>query len=88
MKKVLFGLVLGMLIALPMGAFAWTKQQTAKPIYGVDCRAPNQYTDSGKWVKDYNGMDCSTTVYVFDDANNKCYVTKGANASGISCVKE
>lgn len=98
MKKVLLGLIIGLVIALPAGAFAWSLHQEAQPIVGFDCSGPWK-TDSrgadvtdkqGNWVLDPNGTDgrCSGTVYVFDNAGNKCYVVKVANGAGINCVKE
>lgn len=98
MKKILLGLIIGVVVALPVGAFAWSQQQMARPIVGADCRGPYKVDKDGYYIKGNNNElvkdptgtngDCSVTVYVFDNANNKCYVVKGSNASGISCVKD
>jgi|SRR4051794_19659116 hypothetical protein len=99
MKAFLFLLVLGTALTVPVATQAWGKRQMAQPIYGADCDGPYKYEDpehqnyqldaNGDRVVDPAGSDgrCSVTVYVFDDAGNKCYVVKGSNANGISCVR-
>ncbi len=98
MKKILIGLVIGLVTALPAGAVAWSQRQEAQPIYGADCSGPFREDRRGNYLTDKNGNEipdpsgtnarCSVTVYVFDDAGNKCYLAKGSNAAGISCIKE
>jgi hypothetical protein len=86
-KKVILGLIVGLIVGMPISASAWHKFQGAKPIMGVDCNWNYDYGNSdGK--QDGSGYRCSGTIYVFDDADNKCYIVKGSNASGISCVKK
>lgn len=89
MSKVLqFVLVLvTVLVCGVVSARAWTQEKTAQPIYGADCRGrlyESYLINHPEVQQDY---DCSVNVYVFDDANNKCYIVKGSNASGISCLK-
>lgn len=100
MKKALFGLVIGVAVMVPVSVGAWTRAQMARPLVGIDCSGPYKEKANGYAMQDKNGdyiIDpsptnnngrCSTTVYVFDDSGNKCYVVKGSNASGISCLKQ
>lgn len=96
MKRFILGLLVGAILFVPLGVHAWGKKQMAQPIYGVDCDEPYAVDKDGQAIVkdnvtqlDPNGTNahCSATVYVFDDAGNKCYVVKGSNASGISCLK-
>lgn len=84
MKKLLLGLVVGFMVALPASVFAWNQKQSAQPIKGVDCS-----------TEDGQEYDCNATVYVFDDSGNKCYVVSGGIGStqdnpnvAISCLKD
>lgn len=88
MKKFILGLIIG-LIFVPISVKAWNARQMAQPIYGADCPNTNDkyYKESEYYRNHPDAFDCSVTVYVFDDADNKCYIAKGSNAAGISCVK-
>ena len=80
MKKFIAGLLAGAVLFLPIGAKAWNLRQMAKPIAGVDCTVSNYEGDNNK---------CDIDIYVFDDLDNKCYVSKDSygQQSSISCVK-
>lgn len=81
MKKIIFGLIIGLLIAGTSGVvLAWDDKQKAQPIYGASCDASA------------DGHSCNISVYVFDDAGNKCYLAESVTRNGIppvaiSCVK-
>lgn len=84
MKKYLIGFVVGAILFVPMGAVAWNKNQMARPIYGADCMRATEANEK-HYGKD--GLACSVTIFVFDDAGNKCYLAKGSNGTGLSCVQ-
>ena len=91
MKKFILGIVVGLIVAAPVGVHAWEQWQTANPIIGFDCRNEIKVDDKGKYVRNPNGSNvyeqgCSGNVYVFDDQDNKCYIAK-ATGTAISCVK-
>lgn len=76
MKKYIIGFVLGAILFLPVGAKAWPDDiaPQPKPIY--------QFNDCGS--------ACRNEVAVFDDQDNKCYISydKYGAQSSISCVKQ
>lgn len=84
MKKFIFGLVLGAILVTPISVSAWNKKQMMQPIYGSDCHSPWAAEEEAKHPDDY---DCSVTISVFDDSGNKCYLAKGSNGTGLSCVR-
>ena len=84
MRNLTIGLIVGIVVAVPVGAFAWSQKQIATPIVGADCR--QEYNSDIK-EKDPNMQSCSTTVYKFTDNSHICYLVKGTNAGGIYCVK-
>lgn len=84
MKKLILGIVIGLIVG-GVPVFAWQKFQGAKPLLGFDCDWSGPYYDNNP---NGQGYRCSGTVFVFDDSGNKCYIAKGGNAAGISCVKE
>lgn len=55
MKKYLIGLVVGLIVALPAGVFAWSLRQEAAPIVGFDCQGPYYETKDGMSYTDANG---------------------------------
>lgn len=96
MKKLLLGLIIGLLMSLPAGAFAWSQKQMARPIVGADCAGPYKVDEDGYYIyengekaSDPNGNNgrCSVTIYKFTDAGNTCYVSKGPNNGGIFCME-
>lgn len=86
MKQILLGLIIGVAVALPVGAIAeqldvsttkWTKQ-----IYRFNRGCEDNSSGTV-------GETCGK-VDVFDDQDNKCYVaysTVEAKSVAISCVK-
>lgn len=91
MKKFILGIVVGAILFSPIAVNAWNERQMAKPIIGADCKNLSYYTPGGDTYKYYrehpDDFECSTTIYVFDDGDNKCYLAKGSNGTGLSCLK-
>lgn len=71
MKKILFGLAIGLLIALPAGVIAHDQINKPNVIYLLP--RDRAYNDE--------------TISVFDDAGNKCYVIHSRHGNAISCVR-
>jgi hypothetical protein len=89
MKKFILGVLIGALL-IPVGVSAWNQRQMAQPIYGADCRhSTYNNTEEGKkkQAERPDDFDCAVTIFVFDDSGNKCYLAKGSNGTGLSCVK-
>ncbi len=84
MRKLLFGLIIGMVIALPIGAIALNYTRSAPEIVGAECEAVtgndgNQYP-----------ANCLVNVDKFNDGGNTCYIAVGGtgnNIPAISCVR-
>lgn len=84
MKKFVAGLLVSAILFIPAGAFAWASQDIfpprPQPIYQFNCFNPT------------NGIErvqCHNEVAVFDDQDNKCYLTydRYGHHSAISCIK-
>lgn len=98
MKKIILGFIVGLIVAVPAGAFAWNATQMSRPVFGFDCAMASKVDANDNYIYDSNNnripdptsndSRCSGTVYVFDDAGNKCYVAKVSNGAGIDCVRE
>lgn len=73
MKKILLGVLIGAVLFIPAGAFAWNYSQRATPIKTYNCTTEDP--DS-----------CYGVISRFTDGKNTCYVTNAKGA--ISCVKE
>lgn len=88
MKKILFGLVLGIVLAIPVEVFAWSSGQIATPTFVARC-------DGSSGSLDPNSCDIEVAKY--NDRSNTCYVSYIATNShfasyvptpAISCVKD
>ena len=84
MKKILLGLIIGLVVG---GSFAvvhaWSQQQESSPIVGVQCS--NSIGNNG-----YVSGTCSWTVDTFTNNGDRCYVVTpnhGGSENSISCVK-
>lgn len=79
-KKILLGLVIGLVVALPAGAFAWNSTQIAQPFKIARC-------DQG------DPQSCDVEVSKFSDKGINCYVAYATaditylKDPSISCVK-
>ena len=85
MKKYLTGFLVGAILFVPAGAFAWVNNDIRKPnvIYQFNCTPDNRNIDNESLNQ------CNNGVAVFDDAGNKCYLSYDNNGaqSSISCVR-
>lgn len=84
MKRILAGIAIGIVVSLPIGAFAWSSKQVAAPFMVAQCGT----FDDGR--QDPN--DCNTMISRFQDGNNYCYIasantTDKYNDPSISCTR-
>lgn len=86
MKKLIIGLVVGFLVALPVTVLAgYPANSNGKVIGGANCRQV-----IGGDGKSYPSS-CNVDVYRITDGNVICYVSVGGSngdASAISCLKK
>jgi acyl-coenzyme A synthetase/AMP-(fatty) acid ligase len=86
MKKLLFILVVGIILAIPVATFAgYAANSAAKRIGGAECT----YI-IGNDGKSYPS-DCNVRIDKFTDQSNVCYVAVGGtgnNIPAISCVRD
>ena len=81
MKRVIFGLILGAILAVPATAIAWNTSQKAAPTFGARCGT------------DEDNSQCDVIVDKYRDGANTCYVARtnvsSANLPDIalSCFK-
>lgn len=80
MKKLLAGIIMGVILAVPISARAgggYPANSSGKLIGGVDCSVI--FGNDGKAYPDF----CNKNVYRLRDGQNTCYVT---NTGAISCL--
>lgn len=82
MKKLIIGLLIGIFIAVPGSAMAWSLHQQATPTFGTACdRNP-----------DSNNNACDVIVDRYKDGSNVCYIARNNVGPGrmtgisLSCV--
>jgi len=84
MKKIILGLVIGMIVTLPVGAFAWGYNQIATPTFvaGCDNGDPNNcYVEVSRYRE---GNIICNVAYV---NVNYTSTTGQPPAPSISCIK-
>lgn len=80
MKKLLLGLIIGLMVAIPAGAWAWNSTQIASPFKIARCNNGDQTT-------------CMVEVSKFSDNGINCYIAYASEDTNyykdpaISCVK-
>lgn len=79
MKNMMIGILVGLVLALPVGVLAWSTSQEAVPIKAYNCK--HQLGEDGQ----REPYSCLGVVDRFDDRDNTCYLTHDKGA--ISCVK-
>lgn len=88
MRKILAGVVIGLLLAVPVGAFAWNTNQIAGPYRVAHC---GSVAETGE----QNPNECSVMVSKFKDGDNYCYIAvqnvslnQSYHDPSISCVRD
>lgn len=81
MRKLLIGIIVGIVLTVPVVALAsrgYPANSSGKLIGGVDCTIV--FGNDGKAYPN----NCNKDVYRLTDGHNTCYVT---NTGAISCLK-
>lgn len=80
MKKILLGLIIGLVVAIPVGTFAWDYVQVASPFKIARCNQGNP-------------KNCDVEISKFSDKGINCYIAYASSDisnyenPSISCVK-
>lgn len=83
MKKILLGLIVGLVLAIPVSVVYadWSVGEQAHPLIGAECS--NSYNGNGR-------VDCNVSITKFNDGGDTCFVATGGtgdNIPSISCVR-